>query len=95
MEQGDALPGGAPVKLPDSDGVLAEAGRLCYNDADFLGDESQRTVHPSIANADAELLGALSLLMCTQVSHPSPFQAVIAHPSWHRAGGIRHWREPP
>lgn len=71
--QGNVLPSGQVVKLPDSEGVLVEAGALCYNDADFLGDESQRMVHPSIPNADADGLGALSLLMRNQVvSHFLP-----------------------
>lgn len=56
---------------------MVEAGTLCYNDADFLGDESQRMVHPSIPNADSDALGALSLLMRNQVNpktlKPNPF----------------------
>jgi hypothetical protein len=56
------------VYLPDSDGVLAHATALHYNDADWLGGDGLRLIHPDIPLDLAETLGVVSLRLHHQVS---------------------------
>lgn len=89
---------GAVILLPDSQGRLAPATDLIYNDASWLasGEEGLRLVHETVPNSAAERLGARSLRFMHVVDKelsmdlPCPPAADIAEALGASAGDIKH-----